>query len=157
MDSCSWHFCFIVSYTGARRDGVYIFIFVTELTFLFFYVLQILGLVFWEGGRATYRQGGEIYVSFKKLLFDEIICIQHLWEGEILCIRHRWEGEMSSSQYKSPHQTRALRRGFHVVTCAEMSPSPYQRCGMYFLVRISILSSKSKLSREAYRRECEMG
>ena len=41
----------------------------------------------------------------------------------IICIRHRWEGEMGSSQHKSPHQARALRRVLDVVKSAQISPS----------------------------------
>ena len=40
-----------------------------------------------------------------------------------ICIQHRWEGEMCSYQGKSPHQARAFRRGFDLVTSAKMSPS----------------------------------
>ena len=91
----------------------------------------------------------------------------------------RWADLSISHQ---PHQAWAFRRVLYVVTCPEISPSrhtrrccmyflvrghyvvtrgeissPYQRCRVHFLVRISIWSGKIKLFSEAYVRECETG
>ena len=50
---------------------------------------------------------------------------------------------MVSSQHKSSHQARAIRRGLDVVTSADISPSRRtQPSNMHFLVQISIENEK---------------
>ena len=77
--------------------------------------------------------------------------------GEIICLRHCWEGEMGSSQHKSPHQAWAFKRGLDVVTSDVVTSdeiSPSRRTNDAVCI---IWNGKIKLSREAYRRECDMG